>query len=407
MTLDYQTPCRTLCSRLGIVAIVLWSFTFAGVCGRALVVKPGRNSVYPVFTHAAENWLHGQPLYVRGQSDEFRYSPVIAAFFVPFDLLPMRVGEFLWRSLNFTLFLGGLLYCCRVGLPRATSATEQACLFLLVLPLSVGSLNNAQSNPLVIGLLLIAVAAVMRDRWMLAAIAVTVSTLFKLYPISVGMLLVLLYPRRFTWRLVVWLAIGALLPFVLQRSGYVIEQYKTWAHYLVTEDRQRGPIADWYRDFRAVWRVYVAPMRASTYAVVETGTAAMIAGVALLGHLRRWPRDLLLAFVLMLACCWMTALGPATESATYIILAPAAVWALFIATASPWRVGYAVVFGLLVASSCALWFGDKGRFFRDRLQPFPVAGVILFVILVFDALRRRPAATSQNTSPSAPQTTDR
>jgi len=186
---------RTICTW---VAIVVWCIVFLATCGRALVVKTQRNSVYPVFIAAGGHWLNGEPLYVRGDLEEFRYSPLVAAFFVPFEMLPLRVGDFLWRSINFGLFVTGLLYCCAVGLPRRLSAHEASAIFLLVLPLAVGSLNNAQSNPLVIGLLLIAVAAVMSNRWTLAAAAVAVATYFKLYPIALGMLLALLYPKRFT-----------------------------------------------------------------------------------------------------------------------------------------------------------------------------------------------------------------
>ena len=371
--------------------LIVWSLTFLACCARTLVVKTDKHSVFLDFTGGGNHWLHGQPLYVRGSEHEYRYSPLVAALLVPFDLLPLRVSEFLWRSINYGVYVIGLLYCCSVGLPRSLSTVERAALFLLVLPLSIGSLNNAQSNPLVIGLMLIAVAAVVRDRWSLAALAVTGATIFKVYPISLGMLLVLLYPRRLGWRLLVCVIIATLLPFALQHWAYVGEQYKVWVHYLSTEDRQRGPISDWYRDLRAVWRIYVAPISVRGYFIIELAAAAIIALVALLGHLQHWPRNLLLATVLSLACCWMTALGPATESATYILLAPTVAWTLIESSVEPrdrpWRVAYGIVFGLFVASQCALWFGDKGKWFRDRLQPLPVAGTLLFVILLADAMR--------------------
>jgi hypothetical protein len=388
-------------SPLMTVALVVWSLVFIGCCARTLVVRP-KGTVYPVFSNAGGNWLHGDPLYVRGGANEFRYSPLIAAFFVPFDLLPQRLGEFLWRMLNFGVYLIGLVYCCRVDLPRKLSTDEHAGLLLLVLPLSIGSLNNAQSNPLVIGLMLIAVAAAMRDRWMLLALSITGATLFKLYPISLGMLLILLYPRQLSWRLLVCLLIATAIPFVLQHPTYVRQQYTTWAHYLSTEDRQGGPIADWYRDLRAVWRIYIGPMSAKRYFLVELAAATAIALVALLGQLQKWPRGFLLATLLSLACCWMTALGPATESATYVLLAPAVAWTLIESGVNPkdhiWRVGYGAVFGLFAASQCALWFGEKGKWFRDRLQPLPVAGVLLFLILLADVGRRliRSKVTSEN-----------
>jgi hypothetical protein len=386
------------------VAIILWSITFLVLCGRALVSRVDIHSVFPVFISAARNWLNGGDLYVRGRAEDFRYSPIVAAFFVPFDLLPIRLGDFLWRSLNYAVLVGGLLYCCRTGLPRRLSLNQQAVVFLLALPMSIGSLNNAQSNPLVMGLMLIATAAVVEKRWTLCAVSITVATLFKLYPLSLGLLLLLFYPARLGWRLLVGLAVGFLLPFLLQRTSYVLNQYAIWVRYLSAEDRQKGPITDWYRDFRAMWRVYVAPMSMRQYLILELTVAALIAAICLIGRAQHRPMNQLLTMLLSLACCWMTVLGPATESATYILLAPIVAWMLVETHAEPsaWlrRIGYELVFGLFIASQCALWFGSRGKWFRDQLQPLPIAGTLLFVLLLVQAL------TSQNVSTPGPSLAD-
>ena len=75
------------------VTIAIWVAAYLGLCARTLVLKVDKSSVYPDFSSAGQNWLDGAPLYVRGGPHEFRYSPLIAAFFVPFDLLPTRFGE--------------------------------------------------------------------------------------------------------------------------------------------------------------------------------------------------------------------------------------------------------------------------------------------------------------------------
>ena len=385
-------------------AIILWTITFLVLCVRTLVIKVDTHSVFPVFTSAARNWLNGGDLYVRGRAEDFRYSPAIAAFFVPFDLLPIRIGEFLWRSLNFTILVGGLLYCCRVGLPMRMTLNQKAAVFLLALPMSVGSLNNAQSNPLVIGLLSIAVAAVMEKRWTLSAAVIIIATLFKIYPLSVGLLLLLLYPARMGWRLAIFLVAGFLLPFMFQRTGYVLEQYRIWISYLSAEDRQRGPINDWYRDFRAMWRVYIAPMSMRHYLMLQLAVGVIIAVVCLRARLKHVPINRLMAMLLSLACCWMTALGPATESATYILLAPIVAWVLVQTNSQPGnrmlRMGYELVFGLFIASQCALWFGSRGTWFRNQLQPLPIAGTLLLVLLLVQSL------TSQNVSTPDPPLAD-
>jgi hypothetical protein len=92
------------------------------------------------------------------------------------------------------------------------------------------------------------------------------------------------------------------------------------------------------------------------------------------------PQRPLLALLLALGCCWMTVFGPAAESSTYVLLAPAAAWALLEAWRSPqsvWvRVGAAVSYGLLLLPQVMAWF-PFGRSFHT-LGPQPLAGLLLF-----------------------------
>jgi hypothetical protein len=55
----------------------------------------------------------------------------------------------------------------------------------------------------------------------------------------------------------------------------------------------------------------------------------------------------------------------------------------------PWRIAYSIVFGLFLASQLALNIHGRfdGKYFRDHLQPLPLAGTLLLVILLTDAIR--------------------
>ena len=372
------------------ITIAIWTIAYFLLCGRTLVLKVDAHSVYADFSGAGHHWLNSELLYKRGGAHEFRYSPLIAAFFVPFDLMPPRFGEFLWRSINFAAFIGGLYACCKVGLPRALSTREICAVFLLCIPLAAGSLNNAQSNPLVLGLMLFAIAGAMRKQWTLCAISIAIATCFKLYPIALGLLLVLRFPWKLGWRLLVALSAAAVLPLLFQHAAYVIDQYTIWVQYLSSEDRQRGPITDWYRDFRALWRVYVMPMRQQTYLMIQLAGAAAIAISCLIAMVRKAPPGLWLAFTFSLACCWMTVLGPATESATYILLAPSVAWGIVLSATDPKsrlsRIAYGIVLGLFVASQLALNLGNTGKHFRDHLQPLPLAGTLLLVVVLIQTI---------------------
>src|SRR5207245_11703816 len=94
--------------------------------------------------------------------------------------------------------------------------SQQALLFLLAVPLSIGCLNNGQSNVLIIALLLGATAAIQMGRWNLAAGCLALAVLFKIYPIALGLLFSLLFPRKFGSRFFLALLLGLVLPFLLQ-----------------------------------------------------------------------------------------------------------------------------------------------------------------------------------------------
>src|SRR5207302_29864 len=103
--------------------------------------------------------------------------------------------------------------------------------------------------------LLAALAAVGSGRWNFAAAGLGLATFFKVYPLAVGLLLAAVYPRKFGVRLFLALAAGALLPFLLQRPGYVSGQYAAWWEVLRTEDRNDLPLILCYRDLCLLCRV--------------------------------------------------------------------------------------------------------------------------------------------------------
>jgi hypothetical protein len=371
-------------------AVTVWTGLLLVTCIRALG-WPYAHSVYPIFAGAARSWQAGAGLYgVAGNVDVFRYSPVVAVSFVPLAQLPDSLGGVLWRLLSAAAYLGALYWWSRAALPEHLSRTQRALLLLLVLPMSLGSLNNGQSNVLVMGLLLAGMAAVAEERWNLAAGAVTLATLFKVYPVAVGLLLALLYPRRFAGRLAVGLGVGLALPFAVQEPGYVAEQYRAWLHHLTENDHRRSwPREMHYRDVRLLDWLWGGPVDTGEYRAVQLGVAAMIAALCLAGRRRGWSRRYLLTALLGLACCWMTVFGPATEFCTYLLLAPSLAWALLEAWAegrsAPERGLLLVSFGLFLSVHLSGLFPGKTAY--RNLGPEVVGGLLLFAYLVATALR--------------------
>jgi len=371
------------------VAVIVWAAILLACCGRAFLA-PNTKSVYPIFAGAARQWLAGADLY--GQLapglDRFRYSPVVAALLVPFSLLPDSLGAALWRLVNAGIYLAALGWWLRALLPPSLTIAQRAALFLLVVPLSVGSLNNGQSNPLVLGLLLAALAAVKTERWNGAAACIALACLFKVYPIAVGLLLALVCPRRFAGKLAAALAVGAALPFALQHGHYVAGQYMSWLEHFQTYDRQCLIVELWYRDIRLLLRPWLGPLDFWIYTGVQLLAAAGIAAFCLVGRLAFWPRDRLLLLLFALGCCWMTLVGPATESCTYILLAPTLAWALLDAwqtqRSRPALGLFLASYGLFLACQMAVWFPIGRTVHTLGLQP--LAGLLLLAGILLPCL---------------------
>jgi Glycosyltransferase family 87 len=320
---------------LGVVFV--WAIVLVAVCVRSGVLGRER-SLYLTWATAGQDWASASPLLYQHKEgdglDIFRYSPLVAALLTPLQLFDERTGSVLWLALNAGVFLGGLWYWLRDRLP--TGGQLRGVLFLLAMPLALNSLANGQPNPLVIGLLLFAVAFAGDSRWTLAAVCIALACALKIYPIAVGLLLVVVFPRQMAWRLALALLAVLLLPYFCQRPEYVTEQYIQWFERLQGDDRSNIALERAYRDLWLLIRVGKVPIGTQGYLGIQLGTAA---GCAVLCVVARWAgfaKTQLLTTVLALGTCWMMLCGPATESASFVQLAPALAWAVVSACRDRW-----------------------------------------------------------------------
>ncbi|MFO0863780.1 MAG: glycosyltransferase family 87 protein [Gemmataceae bacterium] len=310
-----------------------WGALFVFVLIRA-AVQPHRQTVYPIFAFAGDCWLSSEDCYSddvreakaaeRGISlDQFRYAPAVAAFFAPLAMLPEVVGGTLWRVLNFGVFGFGILWLLhRVYYSQKPEMRSwQGLLWLSMLPLSLSSLNNSQANPLAVGLVAISTVAVLESRWNLAAFCLAAVTLFKIYPFAFGMLLMVLYPRQLIWRTALALVVVGMLPFAMQRPDFVLAEYASWLARLKGDDRTMMEFGEGYQDMHLLLRMAGVYIPRNAWLLVQAATGASLALLAWMAR-NRWPRERLLLALFDLCACWMMLFGPATESCTYIFLAP-------------------------------------------------------------------------------------
>jgi hypothetical protein len=336
-------------------AILVWAVALVAIA--VAVSRPGKvGKLYPTFVAAGEHFRNGEPVYgpIPADEDQFRYSPMVAAAFVPLADMPTPVGAILWRWLQAITLLMALRAWSRVAVPRVPWPG----LALLCLPLVVGNLFNGQLNPLVLALLLAGLTCFARDRLWLAAVAIAGATLFKVYPLAIGLLLCVIEPRRFAPRLLFAVAIGFALPIACQSPDYVSQQFADWFNRVGADDRTDQAIQRGYHDFQKLLRRWGAPTPLTTYRGMEALAGCAAAGLVLIGRRRRWSRQRLVQACAGLGLIWCTLFGPATESATYMLLAPMVAHAVIVTHNRPAgeRTWVLAAYAMLLSVPVALWF---------------------------------------------------
>jgi hypothetical protein len=361
-------------------AVILWTIAMVVAIGKMLI-RPA-HSVYPNFAWAASRWIHAGSLYTTTHDYDYRYSPAVAISFIPLVPLGLRVGGAVWCALNGTALLAAMFWWLKRATPRSTTARQRGIIFLLLLPLAIGNIATGQSNALLIAMLLAAIIAADAGMWTLVAVLTTIAFLCKLYPVALGLLLILVYPSKLGWRLPLALAVGLLAPYLLQHPTYVTEQYRQWIHYLGAEDRGAQNVARAYRDLQFVLQDLRLPISLRSYRIIEMVAAAIIGLVCINVRLKHLPRSTLNFIVLTLAVCWMTVLGPATEAMTYLLVAPVICWLIVAPRTGPGsqlRWLYAIAYLMLLYPPFAGLFGGHSVMRSPRLKSVQPVAVLLLL----------------------------
>jgi hypothetical protein len=405
-------------------ALIVWLVLAAAVSVRTLV-RPSRHTVFPIFAASAKHWWGDEPLYEDDPIlDNFRYPPVFTLFVTPFSVLGLSMGGIVWSWVSMAVYIAGLWWFVRDVIPSTWTRKYTAVFLMLGALGALRGLWNAQSNALIVGLLLMGAAAVARaarEQWMvdggwwmekksyppsstihhppstihwwLAALLLAAPVCLKLTPLAPVLLLVALWPRQLAWRLTVVSAGFFLLPFLTRPPNIVLDHYRGWFEHLLEKGDER------WLGFRDGWTVWIVlrhllggasgeialrePLDATWYRPLQLATAAAVLlwclwqkrRAARLGLGRRW-----LVFVtLSMGLAWLMLFGPAVEHATYVFLAPPLMWAFLERRA--WPIGR----GLIVAAFVLIMILGWGAV--SRLLPmWPIlltalpAGTALFAL---------------------------
>ena len=181
---------------------------------------------YVIFKESFAHLLDGSNLYVlypEEHWDLYKYTPTFSLFFGLFWVMPDWLGLFSWHLLN-----GLILYYAIWKLNFSKrSLIWWAGLFMV--PEFVLAMQNAQSNSLIAGLLIMTFVFLENKRTGLAVLMVLLASFIKPFGL-VGFALFLFYPEKL--KAIGWtVGLGVLLfllPIVVTGFDGLIWQYQNW-----------------------------------------------------------------------------------------------------------------------------------------------------------------------------------
>ncbi len=298
------------------------------------VFLPNRQTVFGVYQTGVQHWWLDQSLYAKYPGvDFFRYSPTAIFLLAPFVQLGPIIGPILWSWIS---ILGLLVAWGRLAEKYWPESPIWSGGSLIMLFCALSGLWNHQSNALIGSLLVLGTMDIWESRFMRGALFFTVGLVLKSTILPVIFLIMVARPWTMTWRLLLFGLIAFLIPFLTRPPEIVWWQYQEWWHHLKSSQDLRWPgyrdgwyfiltLAEWMREgpFNPLFWDCSPP---KCYQLLQMGT-----GLGVLFFVIRWanwriPKEEWYPRTLCIGLLWLMVFGPATELATYGIIAPMLYW---------------------------------------------------------------------------------
>lgn len=297
-------------------AVGLWVL-IALIVGIIVAAKPDKRTVTPEYRQASEKWWAGKESPYDMSQGGYLYLPQEAILYTPYQLLPKRVGEPLWRWSGLALLAFGVWRVCTLILPA-----ERERLFLgaslLVIPAALSSARNGQVNLPLAGLLLLSAADLARARWNHATLWLLLSVMLKPIALAPALLAAVCYaPLRL--RLLGGFLLCIAAAWIHPDPSYVTAEYRHfWEKFLLAGQPESNTFSDFFGMLRH-WGINLAPSIISCLRALAA-VATLVFSLLVMRRFR--PEPTLQAFgVMLLAALYLMLFNPRTEENSYVMLA--------------------------------------------------------------------------------------
>ena len=345
--------------------------------------RPSGN--FEIFRTASQHLLSGADLYSEypeEHTDRFKYSPTFALLFAPLAWLPWPIALFLWSALNALV----LITAVESVLPSRTALFALLCLHLEVLR----AMQNAQSNSLVAGLIILAFAALERRKVWRAVAAVAVGASIKIFPLAA---LTFAIARRRALRAGAWAAaigsVTVLLPLVVTSPATLLRQYQSWSSVESSDALQR-----WFSAMELVHRW--TGLNVPNWPIQVAGVCVLLLPLAL--RRARWDEARFRFLYLCSVLLFTVLLNHQAERASYVIAFTGATLWFAGSPKTAWRNAlYAVAFVAIPLMS-TLIPGAVLRTPTVMLYRLALPSLLIWIAILIELFKRPPEAVTPSGS---------
>lgn len=325
---------------------------------------------FVIFTWSSRHLLGHQPLYQlypQLYDDYFLYHPAFAVLFLPFSLLPYAVGVCAWTLLSTLL----LLHAVR-SLP-GLATREKNLVLLFVLPEFINNLQYAQTNILLLALMLLVFTNFEKQHLLTAGLFTALCFCIKGYGGIIG-LLFLLYPGK--WKYLLAAASSTLLicllPLLFGSWSETLGLYAGWLKMISSDE---------IRESMSVLGV-ARPWGIGETFVTAAGGLLLLFTLILLSRAKTGARLSLLSYLLV----WVVLFNRAAESPTYqLALMGLGLWLAMHGFRGKWLLGGLMLILMVYLASSDL-FPFIHQYFYDH-QVKVLAFSIPFLLMQYEVFR--------------------
>lgn len=180
---------------------------------------------YLIFKYSHIHLLESKDLYQLSpgeHADYYKYSPTFALFMGLLAYLPDSLGLFFWNLLNVLIIFWSIWYL------KIKPDKKLLILLFIILEL-ITSIQNAQSNALITGLIVMGFTFLEDDKPQFASLLIVISMFIKLFG-GVAFILFFFYPNKLrnAFYSLGWIFLFAIIPLLVASPLYLISLYKSW-----------------------------------------------------------------------------------------------------------------------------------------------------------------------------------